>query len=182
MNPEFEPTLTQQPKVVPPPPPTQRSRRLPSLFWPGFVAGFMLLSVLSCGGLAVATGLNRIDLEDIQGNGVVWTPPAVQPTATPDLSAPTPASVPEGAFSLGAMARNITNSRVNIRQTPGHLGKTPDDIVGQVEPGATLQIIAGPAPMDNLTWWLIRYNAPDGRSIEGWVAEATQSGVQILGQ
>jgi len=178
---DLEPSLTQQPEFSPPPS-VRPGRRVRTLFWPGFAAGFLLLSVLSCGGLAVATGLNRIDLEDIQGNGVVWTPPAVAPTPTPDAAAPTPTSGGEGAFALGATVHNITNSRVNVRQSPGHLGKTNADIIAQVEPAAALVIVAGPAPADNLTWWLVRTQTGDGQSVEGWVAEATQSGVQILGQ
>src|SRR5262245_45366372 len=116
MNSEFEPTLTQQPKVAPPPPPAQRTRSLPSLFWPGFVAGFFLLSVLSCGGLVFATGLNRIDLEDIQGTGVVWTPPAVQPTATPDLSAPRRPRLPEAPLAWALQcAMSPTAVSISVR-------------------------------------------------------------------
>ncbi|MCB0185928.1 MAG: SH3 domain-containing protein [Caldilineaceae bacterium] len=192
MNGDLEPTRTQQPPVQPypgapanpapnSPANLPRRRRIPSFFWPGFAAGFLLLSMLSCGGLAVATGLNRIDLEDIQGNGAVWTPPAVIPTATLDASSEQPLPVADGLFSLTEVVRNITTSRVNIRQSPGHQGKPPTDIIAQVEPGAQMTIVGGPAPADNLTWWLIRYQSGDGRSIEGWVAEATQSGVQILG-
>jgi hypothetical protein len=186
MDQEFEPTRTQpqlppaaarttlvpapEPPPAPSPTPTPRRSSLRSLFWPGFAAGFLLLSILSCSGLVLATGLNRIDLEDIQGNGVVWTPPAIVPTDTP-VAVATVESV---------LARNIATTRVNIRQTPGHQGKAPDDILAQIEPGDTLEILEGPMSADNLTWWRIRYQTPDGRSVEGWVAEATQSGVQIL--
>jgi hypothetical protein len=184
MNSDLEPTLTQE-QVAPPPPPgsqaARRRARARTLFWPGFAAGFLLLSMLTCGGLAAATGLSRIDLEDIQGSATGWTPPSVTATPTPDVANVAPSDSPTGIFAPGAEVRNVTNSRVNIRQTPGHQGKPSSDVIGQVEPGGALQIVAGPAPADNLTWWLIRYQTPDGRSIEGWVAEATQSGVQILG-
>ena len=184
MNPDLEPTVTQQPAATPAspqPPGSSRRPRLRTWFWPGFVAGFLLLSAVSCGGLVVATGLNRIGLTEIQG-AAGWTPPAVTPTPTPDAVAALPAPVAEGAFIPGDNVRNTTNSRVNIRQTPGHQNKPPDDILAQVEPGAALQIVAGPAPADNLTWWLIRTQSGDGRTVEGWVAEATQSGVTILGR
>jgi hypothetical protein len=126
MNPDFEPTTA---------PPAQPARRaLRSWFWPGFAAGFLLLSVLSCGGLAMATGLNRIDLEDIQGSGAVWTPPEVTPTATLDPNAAQAAPAPGGGlFQPGETVRNVTNSRVNLRQSPGHLGKTQADILGQLQ-------------------------------------------------
>jgi hypothetical protein len=108
----------------------------------------------------------------------------VTPTATPNAAdvADHATSVSGGAFQLGETARNITSSRVNIRQTPGHLGKTDSDIVAQLQPGDTMQIVAGPAPADNLTWWLIQFQSRDERMVEGWVAEATGSGVQILGR
>ena len=181
MNPNLEPTLTQPSTKPVTPPPAHRGLR--SWFWPGFAAGFLLLSLLSCGGLVMATGLNRIDLEDIQGSGAVWTPPAVTPTPTLDPNAVAPAAVAgTGAFQLGETVRNITNSRVNIRQTAGHLGKSNSDILAQLQSGDTLQIVAGPNFADGLNWWLIRYQTSDGRVVEGWVAEATQSGVQILGR
>ncbi len=181
MNADFEPTLT-QPSLTPPPPPTPSARRglFRSLFWPGFAVGFLLLSLISCGGLFVATGLNRIDLEDIQGGGAVWTPPALVPTATAAAIDPATVDAPTGSFAPGELVRNITSGRVNIRQTPGHQNKLPTDIIVQVETGATMQIVEGPRLVDNLNWWLIRTES--GTGMEGWVAEATQSGVTILGR
>ena len=82
-----------------------------------------------------------------------------------------------GAFRVGQTVRNITTSPVNIRQSPGYLGKLPSDVINVIRPGDTLEIVAGPNPGDKLTWWRIRYNGT-----EGWVAEATASGVQILGK
>ena len=82
-----------------------------------------------------------------------------------------------GAFRTGDQARNITSSVVNIRRTPGHLGKPAGDIVAQALPGDTVTIVKGPSVADNLTWWYVRYGAA-----EGWMAQATASGVQILGR
>jgi hypothetical protein len=184
MTPEFEATPVQPSPAAPASTPNQPVR---SRFWPGFVAGFLLLSVVSCSGLVVATGLNRIDLAAIQGNGVTWQPPEIPTTTVTEPSADTNNDAPsgvrsDGAFALGERVRNITNSRVNIRQTPGHVGKTPEDVLGQLAPGTTLEIVAGPAPADNLLWWLIRATTAEGRPVEGWVAEVTASGVQILGR
>ena len=69
-----------------------------------------------------------------------------------------------------------------IRQTPGHLGKSDSDILAQMAPGETVAIVGGPTAIDSLVWWLIQYQSSDGRTVEGWTAEATGSGVQILGQ
>jgi hypothetical protein len=70
---------------------------------------------------------------------------------------------------------------VNIRQTPGYLGKPRDDILVQMEPGDRVEILGESVLADGLTWWQIRYRPQSGRTTEGWVAEATASGVQILG-
>jgi len=184
-EPPADPTLTQPvPPIPPPSPETLRLRRARSLFWPGFAMGFLFLASLSCGALSAALGLNRVTLADIQGAGPVWTPaPTTAATAVllPSENAGAVAGV-STRFPAGASVRNLTNSRVNIRTTPGHLSKPAADILGQVEPGGTLEILGESAFGDNLTWWRVRYAAPGGGSIEGWVAEATGSGVQILGQ
>jgi hypothetical protein len=169
---------------LPPAPEPKRRRRLRSLFWPGFVVGFLLLSFASCGGIVLATGINRIDLANLQSGEQVWTPPAVTPTpeVTP-LSAEAPVvGESGGAFSMGQQLFNITSSQVNIRALPGYLSKSPGDIIGQVPPGGAIEVIGGRSSADGLTWWYIRYTAPDGGTIDGWIAEATASGVQILGQ
>jgi hypothetical protein len=176
---------TPDPTLSPAPTPEPRRRRqLRTFFWPGFIVGFLLLSLASCGGIVLATGINRLDLADLQNNGQVWSPPQV--TATP-VTTPPPAEEPiigepGGAFSLGQQLLNITSSVVNIRAEPGYLSKPAGDVIGQVPPGGLVEIIGGRASADGLTWWLIRYTASDGAVIEGWMAEATASGVQILGQ
>lgn len=153
------------------------------LFWVGFFTSFLLLSAVSCGGLVLSTGLNRLDLASLQGGETGWSPPLVTPTPTlePTVGGAT-AAQGDGALALGEQVRNITNSRVNIRQTPGHLGKSDSDILAQMQPGATVTIIGGPTSADNLVWWQIQFTASDGRTLDGWAAEATGSGVQILGQ
>lgn len=157
------------------------SRRL---FWFGFFTSFLLLSLASCGGLVLSTGLNRFDLASLQGGETAWSPPLVTPSPTPDpaVASATTGQNSTGAFRIGQQVRNITSSRVNIRQTPGHLGKPDSDILAQVQSGDVMTMVGGPASADNLVWWLIQYTASDGRTIEGWAAEATGSGVQILGQ
>jgi hypothetical protein len=173
-----------RPPAPEPEPKLKQRRRLRSLFWPGFIFGFLLLALASCGGLVLATGINRLDLTDLQNDGQVWTPPQV--TATP-VETPSVAEAPligeaGGAFSVGQRLTNVTASQVNIRGAPGYLSKPAGDIIGQVPPGGTVEVTGGHTSADGLTWWYIRYTAPDGASIEGWMAEATASGVQILGQ
>ena len=168
-------------------PGTRKSaRRGPrSFFWPGFAVGFLLLSAISCGVVTAALGLNRLTLDDIRGStGAAWTPMPVTPTAALAAAPQTESDAAPDAvstrFSAGQAARNITNSRVNIRMTPGYLGKAGSDVIGQLEVGQALTILGEPTTADELTWWRIQADN-SGQAVVGWVAEATASGVQILG-
>ena len=133
--------------------------------------------------MAAGLGLTRISLDDIRNSGAVWTPP---PLTAPAPAADAPVAAPVAGvsdrFAAGAAVRNVTNSRVNIRTSPGYLGKPAGDILGQVAPGAEMIVLGDSAQADNLVWWRIRTVDPAAGAIEGWVAEATASGVQILGQ
>src|SRR5437868_694734 len=117
----YEPTLTQPavPPAAPPPTPRSARRQRRSLFWPGFAAGFLLLSLLSCGGLAMTLGLNRLDLADLQHNGPTWTPQPATPTAEGASATgadTTPANNQStGSFQPGQVIHNLT--AVNVRRT-----------------------------------------------------------------
>jgi hypothetical protein len=52
-----------------------------------------------------------------------------------------------------------------VRSSPT---KTSDNVIGQLQPGATFEVITGPVcdMINHWRWWQVR-----GRSIEGWVAE-----------
>jgi hypothetical protein len=175
---ELEPTTTPSPRPV--------KARPRSLFWPGFIAGFLLLTLLSLGGLAMLAGVTPLRIGELQTQAGSWTPPPAPPTAeVVEQPAADPAladqDTPAG-FAVGDSLRNITPSQVNIRRTPGYLSKPEGDVVGQVAPNQSVELLGGRAAADNLTWWYIRYRTPGGQVIEGWIAEATASGVQILGQ
>jgi hypothetical protein len=182
-HPAPEPEL--YPRELPPGPPSvTRRRRARTWFWPGFVLGFVLLSLVSCGSLALATGVSRLRLADLQAGQPAWTPPAVTatPVVTPLPAAEIPLEQGGGAFQPNERLANITNSLVNLRATPGYLSKPGGDVIGQVPAGGQVEILGGRALADGLTWWRVRYLAPDGGVIDGWIAEATASGVQILGR
>ena len=158
-----------------PTPPKSRN-----LYLPGFVIGFTLFALVSCGSAALMMGINPADFANLGNSGPVWTPPPL-PTQTPPptvdeaASAPTPVLI--ATFRVGQVVRNITNSKVNVRRTPGYLGKAGDDVILQIQPGDAVTILEGPTAADNLVWWRIDVNGS-----AGWVAEATASGVQILGE
>ena len=155
-----------------------------SRFWLGLILSFGLLTLGSCGGLLMASGLNRASLAELQGSGPAWTPPPVTPTpaVSAEVNSSGGAEVYRAAFAPGAEVRNITGSRVNIRSTAGYLAKPGNDVIAQVAPGERVEILGPSAEADGLIWWQIAYPAPDGRTVEGWVAEATASGVTILGE
>jgi hypothetical protein len=160
--------------------PSPERPRFRSFFWPGVIIGFLLSILASCGGTAVVLGLDRIDLSDLQSSGPAWTPPAAPAFAAQVEPVETPlpdGSVTAGRFRLGQVVRNATSSQVNVRSVPGYLGKPEGDILTQIGPGVTVTILEGPQSKDNLTWW---YIGVTGSGAEGWVAESTASGVQIL--
>jgi len=160
------------------------SKRIRTLFVPGFVIGFLLTGAIVCGSIGMLLGLDEISLADIRNNDEGWSPPEVTPTpeqvALEDSFAP--AEPLDGTFTVGERVFNVTNSRVNIRSSPGHLGKSGEDIYAQAQPGDQMQILGGPDSADSLIWWLIRHVATDGTTSEGWIAEATSNGVTILGR
>lgn len=168
--------------------PLQKSgrRKARSLFWPGFALGFLLLASLSCGVSAAALGLNRISLDDLRGGtGPAWTPSPITPSpvvveANPQDQAGTGTGVGLARFAAGQTVRNVTNSRVNVRISPGYLSKATNDVIGQVGPGETIQILGDPTAADDLIWWHVQTTGT-GQPLVGWVAEQTASGVQILG-
>ncbi len=165
---------------------SQTNEPVRSLFWPGFALGFLLLASVSCGGLFAALGLSELSFSDLQVGVPAWTPPTIVPTPVEVTSNEQIAPV-EGlaGFAIGSAVRNATNSRVNIRQAPGYLGKPSDDVLAQLQPGDRMIILEGVSVADGLNWWRIRTmpTTTGGGSalpVEGWVAEATASGVKIL--
>ncbi len=152
-----------------------------NLFWPAFVASLLLCSTVACGGLALLIGLGDVTLADIQGNPA-WTPPPLTPTSTP---APIEAGSPDlsgsvaDTFQAGDTPRNVTTGRVNVRREPGFRNQPDGDLLVQAAPDDTFVILGPSARADNLIWWLVQHPAS---GTEGWVAEATESGVQILGE
>lgn len=160
-----------------------RPARRRSLFWLGFVVGFGMLVISSCSGVAVALGLNQLSLAELQGNGAAWTPPPYTPAPTPPPQVAADSGLTGSTrFAPQQTARNLTNSRVNVRAAPGYLSKPASDVLGVMQPGATAVILGENQTADNLVWWRVRATLDDGRVVEGWVAEATASGVQILGE
>lgn len=169
--------------VRPPAPEQKPQSRWP--FWLGFAISFLALSVLSLGLLLMSMGLDNFDLASLQDNEAAWSPPplTLTPSADSNVVDASAANSMEstGQYAIGANLRNITDGGVFIRETPGYLSKLETDKIGRIASGGAVEIIGGPATVDDLTWWQIRYQTGNGTVIEGWSAEATASGLQILG-
>jgi len=73
--------------------------------------------------------------------------------------------VPE-LYSLGERAVVSAAQAVNLRAGPGLEFET----VGLLEPGAVVEIIAGPRPDDQYIWWRVRFAPPEAEPLEGWLA------------
>ena len=119
--------------------------------------------------------------------GPSWTPPP--PTAAPSIT-PLPTETPPATpttsssqvtptsaktFKTGDMVTNVNKGPVNLRRTPGYLGKANSDRIGLVASGQELRIIGGPKQEDELVWWQVQWGDKTG-----WMAERTASGVLIL--
>lgn len=163
-------------------PPAPKAR---SYYWLAFAISFAILALASCGGVALMIGLSPSTLAELQSTSPSWTPPPTPTDLPADATVPAVGQSPPGGSDAqsrlqpGTQARNVASSVVNIRRTPGYLGKGAEDIVAQMEPGTVVTILTWPQVADQLNWWQIRYTGPAG-STDGWVAESTASGVQIL--
>jgi murein DD-endopeptidase MepM/ murein hydrolase activator NlpD len=104
-----------------------------------------------------------------------WQPPV--PTPVTPRPAPTPAG---GGFSTGQTV--FARDWVNIRRSAGHLNKLGDDIQGTLAPGSAAVITGAAVVADGLTWWPVQASLADGRTVEGWAAEAVPAGVLLSAQ
>lgn len=74
-----------------------------------------------------------------------------------------------------------TTAAVNLRRTPGYVGKTAADILVQVPADARMTILStAPQSVDGLDWWQVR-SSPAGQSaLTGWAAHKSPAGVELL--
>lgn len=90
-----------------------------------------------------------------------------------------PQSVPGAGMASSAADRPAsatTLDYVRIRKSPGFVGKPNDDILGQIDPGIEVEILAGPESKDALTWWQVAVSP----ALAGWVAENSPAGIKLL--
>lgn len=61
---------------------------------------------------------------------------------------------------------------LNLRRTPGHVGKLGDDILGMFAPAQPATITGDAVARDGLIWWPVRAMLDSGVLVDGWAAEA----------
>jgi len=75
----------------------------------------------------------------------------------------------------------VTRAAVNVRKTPGMIGKPADDLLGFFEYRSTLNIIEGPREVDGVKWWRVGGITLARGEVLGWVAERLPDGTLLIG-
>ena len=82
-----------------------------------------------------------------------------------------------GKFAIGDTIR--TADVVRMRRSPGFRNKPANDTVAGIAQGTAGTILGNPSEADGLTWWLVRTTDPNGRQVEGWMAEAVGDNILL---
>jgi hypothetical protein len=96
------------------------------------------------------------------------------------LKSSTGTSTPAGGGKFQRGSRLFTTTFVNLRHTPGYVGKTADDIAVEIPYGQPLTVEDGAQRVDDLTWWRVSYTSPEQQKFGGWAAESSPSGQELL--
>jgi hypothetical protein len=104
-------------------------------------------------------------------------PPLPEPEPEPQ---PQPEPEPSGKFQPGQQV--YTTTVLNVRRSPGYVGKGEDDVIDEAPYGAQLTVVNGPQQADKLTWWQVRYSTAQGAVVQGWAAEANSQGSPYLSE
>src|SRR5690606_12879446 len=69
---------------------------------------------------------------------------------------------------------------VNLRHTPGYIGKGADDRAGDLQPGQTVVVLdAASQVVDGLVWWRVRVQDTQP-ALHGWLAQAGPDGMPLV--
>lgn len=75
----------------------------------------------------------------------------------------------------------LARTAVNVRKTPGLVGKPADDLLGYFENRTTLNIVEGPRDLDGMRWWRVGGITLSRGEVIGWVAEKLLDGTPLIG-
>jgi murein DD-endopeptidase MepM/ murein hydrolase activator NlpD len=73
-----------------------------------------------------------------------------------------------------------TTTYVNLRHSPGYVGKGSDDLLGQIPYGAQVQVTGEATTADELSWRPVRAPLLDNSVASGWAAEVDPNGMALL--
>ncbi|MEZ4736796.1 MAG: NBR1-Ig-like domain-containing protein [Caldilineaceae bacterium] len=102
-----------------------------------------------------------------------WVLPEVQPEVQP-IEAPGPAS---GPWTPGQTV--FAQDWLNVRKSPGHVGKLGNDVLGLLAPGTSATIRENAVPKDGLIWWPIHATLANGATVDGWAAAANANTILL---
>ncbi|MBV7332674.1 hypothetical protein KFU94_31480 [Chloroflexi bacterium TSY] len=90
------------------------------------------------------------------------------------------ATLPQAAqWRQGARVRTL--NVINIRRSPGYVGKPDNDVLGRVTSGAILEVTNSQSSrVDQLVWWQVRGELTSGQTVTGWLAQFTPAGQPLL--
>ncbi len=94
-----------------------------------------------------------------------------------------PATVipPTASFDFKVGDLVLARTAVNVRKTPGMLGKPADDLLGYFDTRCTLNLIDGPREADGVRWWRVGGITQARGETLGWVAEKLLDGTLLIG-
>ncbi len=81
-------------------------------------------------------------------------------------------------FAPGDLA--LTADYVNLRRSPGIVGKDPEDVIGLLPPGRVVTVLNAPTEADGLRWLYIGGILQSGGDARGYVAETVPGGGPLM--
>lgn len=96
------------------------------------------------------------------------------------LPAPTPPAQPVAPANFRAGTIVLCADILNLRRSPGFVGKGPSDVASELPAQNRCVITGGPQTVDNLIWWAVRSTDAAGRMVQGWLAQTTPDGAPLL--
>lgn len=163
-------------KYLPPQSPRPQSS---SNVWIGLIVVMIFCFILSVSGVFASI---------LGGSGTTSNPSPsstrIRPTSTTVAQADSPK--PRPTNTLRPQPATVNNNyaeiscaeihKVNLRRTPGYIGKDDDeDSLYEVPCGEIVELLGPSQKVDGLTWWKISWNG-----YIGWIADHTGSGKVIL--
>lgn len=142
-----------------------------------------IVAMLPEGSLATATGLAQQRVDELVWWHVAYGDPVAQGwIAQTDPQGRPLFVVLEDAPPLPFVPGDVveTFDIVNLRRTPGYVGKPEADVAGEIPAHERLRVLSGPQFADGLAWWRVRRLKKNAPVKDGWVAATAPDGTTLL--